>query len=201
MVDPKVEMTRLMLLAFLILPAAGCAHLGGLQADSRQRTALWVEAHEALEAEQFGRAEALFGNLARVHAGTLEGRESLFYLGVLRLDPRNPEWSSEPAERHLAEYLAFLEAGGPRVHRYPEAFTLHEIARQLNLPPEFRVAGLQPEERVVEERVVVPAEQSRELVAEATRLRQQVTEQDARIRQLQEELERIRRTLTAPVPR
>jgi hypothetical protein len=68
--------------------------------------------------------------------------------------------------------------------------------------PARRVPGLQPEvvTREVEgPRVVVPAQESRALAAEVERLRAQVAERDATIRQQREELERIRRTLTRPV--
>jgi hypothetical protein len=181
--------------------ASGCAHLTAGQAAPRERMALWEQGQEALAVNDFVRAEEAFQRLAREHAGTLEGRESLFYLGAIRLDPRNARWDSQAAEVRFGEYLRYLTIeDAPRLYRYPEAQTLHEIARQLNLPPDSRVAMLQPEERVVtvQERVVVPAAQSRELAAEVERLRQQVTERDTRIRQQQEELDRIRRTLTGP---
>jgi hypothetical protein len=189
------------LLLLVLTGAAGCAHLVGTTEDPRQRTALWAEAQEALAVENFVGAEAAFSRLADGFANSLEGRESLFYLGSIRLDPRNPEWDPAVAQTRLGQYLSYIAMpDGPRLYRYPEAHTLHEIARQLNLPPDSRVAGLQPEERVVTiaERVVVPAEQSRELASEVERLRQQLAERETRIRQQQEELERIRRTLTGP---
>jgi hypothetical protein len=194
-------MKRLIQFAVLLVPLAGCAHLPIGGTTVRDRVALWDAAHAALAAEDFARATANFRHLADWHPETLEGRESLFYLGAIHIDPRNPNWSTGPAEDRLGSYLALSEdEGAPRLYRYPEARILHEIARQLNLPAESRVAALQPEERVVEveHRVVAPAEESRELAGEVERLRQQVTERDARIRQQQEELERIRRTLTTP---
>lgn len=190
-------------LLLVALPFAGCAQLGMGTIDPRERTGLWADAQAALAAEEFSRAEAIFSRLATEYGESVEGRESLFYLGAIRLDPRNAAWDSGPAEEWLARYLSHIDSGGPRLYRYPEARSMHELARQLNLPAESRVAGLQPEERVVrvEERVVVPAQQSRAQVEEIQSLRQQVAERDARIQQQQEELERIRRTLTAPAPR
>jgi TolA-binding protein len=195
-------MKRFLQLLALVLPLGGCASLGLAGGESADRTELWNRAQNALAVEEFSLAEGIFEELVGNYPETLEGRESLFYLGSLRLDPRNPDWDPRPAETRLAEYLAIMEGDEARIYRYPEARTLHELARQLNLPPESRVAGLQPEERVVtvEERVVVPGRQSRELTAQVAELRRQLAERDARIQQQQEELERIRRTLTGPGP-
>jgi hypothetical protein len=185
---------------FFVLPA--CAHLG-LDTGQRDRTTTWIEAHNAFSNEDFSRASALFSELAERHPNTLEGRESLFYLGTMRLDPRNPEWDPQPAETALARYLAAdtLEAG--TAQRRPEGQTLLQLAQQLNMPARDRVPGLQPEvvTREVEvqvPRVVVTAQESRALSAEVERLRGQVAERDATIRQQREELERIRRTLARP---
>jgi len=195
-------MKRLVRLLTVLLPLGGCAHLGFGGGEAAERADLWTRAQEALAAQEFATAEAAFLEIRDRFPDTLEGRESLFYLGTIHIDPRNPEWDPRPAEDRLAEYLALMEQEDEdsRIYRYPEARTLHELARQLNLPPESRVAGLQPEERVVtvEERVVVPGQQSRELAAEVADLRRQLAERDARIRQQAEELERIRRTLTGP---
>lgn len=194
-----LTMKRFAQLLLVLASLTGCAAVGLGGGESADRMELWHRAQEALAAERFEEAEGVFETLARSHPNTLEGRESLFYLGSLRLDPRNPEWDPVPAEARLGEYLAFMEReDGPRLFRYPEARTLHELARQLNLPPDSRVAGLQPQERVVtvEERVVVPGQQSREMAGQIEQLRQQVAERDARIQAQEEELERIRRTLT-----
>lgn len=178
----------------------GCATLASLTRSSDPNpTDIWAEAQQALARSEFDSAEEIFERLSDEFSNTLEGRESLFYLGVIRLDPRNPEFDSEVAQTRLGEYLAKSDEGH-RLYRYPEAFTFHEIARELNLPSDSRVAVLRPEERVItiEERVLVPGEQSRELTAQIDRLRQQVAERDSTIRAQQEELERIRRTLTGP---
>jgi hypothetical protein len=193
-------MKRFVQLLAVLLPLGGCAHLGLGGGEAAERADLWTRAQEALAAQEFETAEATFEEIHERFPETLEGRESMFYLGAIRIDPRNPEWDPRPAEVRLADYLSIMDDEGPRIYRYPEARTLHEIARQLNLPPESRVPGLQPEERVVtvEERVVVPGQQSRELAAEVADLRRQLAEREARIQQQAEELERIRRTLTGP---
>jgi hypothetical protein len=195
-------MKRLIQLVMVLAPLSGCAHAtAGSGGSGGAPGRLWVEGFSQFSRNEFATAESSFVRLHESYPETLEGRESLFYIGVIKLDPRNPGWDSRPAEERLKQYLAYLEdPDGPRLFRYPEAATLHEIARQLNLPPESRVGPLQPAERVVEvpDRVVVPGRESRELADEVARLREQVADRDARIRQQQEELERIRRTLTAP---
>src|SRR5690606_33799772 len=105
---------------------SGCAHLHSLAGNSTDRMALWAEAHDALAAEDFSTAEATFQQIALRFPGTLEARESTFYLGTIRLDPRNPAWDPEMAETYLGSYIANLRDGGPRLYRYPEAVTMHE---------------------------------------------------------------------------
>ena len=158
---------------------------------------IWRQAQVAVAASQFARADTLYGVLIREHGATETGHESLFYLGALRLDPRNPNWSSALAQTALELYLAEDSSGALQARR-PEARTLLELAKQLNLPVESRVSGLQTEPRVVERRVVVPGREAGTLQAEVTRLREQVAAKDAEIKRQGEELERIRRTLTAP---
>jgi hypothetical protein len=186
------------LLVLVLLPA--CAHLG-LSSDQRDRSRTWSAAHDAFAEGNYSRATALFQELSARYPDTLEGRESLFYVGTVHLDPRNPGWDSRPAETALTDYLRFDSISPGSIHRRPEGETLLQLARQLNMPARERVPGLQPEvvTREVEvPRVVVSAQESRALAAEAERLRTQVAERDATIRQLREELERIRRTLTRP---
>jgi len=196
----RSPMPRLILLLLVLSPLGGCMHLATRGGEPRDRVEIWTSAHEALEQGDFSGAEERFDHLARIHTGTLEGRESLFYLGAIPLDPRNPGWNSEIAEVRIERYLALRGEEGPRLYRYPEARTLLEIARQLNLPIDERFPALQTAERIVEvqDRVLVPAQQSRALVVEIEQLQSQIAERDVRIRQQQEELERIRRTLTRP---
>ena len=185
--------------AITCLLVVGCASAGAREARRayEARTVLWGQAHEALNALQFARADTLFGTLIREYGATETGRESLFYVAAVRLDPRNPAWSSELAESALELYLAGDTGGVCKIHR-PEARTMYEIARQLNLPTEARVPGLQAETRVVTQRVVVPAREATSLQAEVSRLRDQLAARDNTIRRQEEELDRIRKTLSAP---
>lgn len=193
-------MKRIVWLAAL-LGSTGCAALGMGGSDDRTRLETWTMAHQALDVEDFDRAAALFQRLAADHPDTREGHEAVFYLGSMRLDPRNPGWDPRPAETHLAHYLAGdTIASRPDALRRPEARTLLELARQLNMPPQERVPGLQAETQVVvearPERVVVPARESRALAAEVARLRRELSARDATIETQRAEIERIRKTLT-----
>lgn len=194
----------------ILLSLVGCAHLGGnTGGGAAARMQLWHDAHGALGAVQFARADTLFSRLARDYAATETGRESLFYLGALRLDPRNPDWDPQRSETALNQYLAIDTSATVKIHRRPEGETLQQIARQLNLPAEDRIEGLQPETRevtrtrTVPRRVVVRGREAAGLAAEVQRLRRQLAEResqigerDAQIRKQGEELDRIRKTLT-----
>jgi hypothetical protein len=198
-------MTRTLLL-LLVSVLAGCAHL---RPDPRveAREDAWREAHFAFYRGDYPRATAEFEALATAHPETGEGREALFFLAVLSLDPRNPAWNPQPAAERLRRYLQLLDSVAPsRSFPRPEARTLLELADQLNLPPQDRVAGLQADTRVVQvpttrvERVVVPAAESRALAAEVERLRREMEARDTVIRRQREELERIRSTLAPRRP-
>lgn len=184
-----------------LLLAAGCAAFGQGNSIDEQRQETWALAHQALAVEDFDRATALFERLTTEHPESGEGREALFYLGAIRLDPRNPAWDSRPAEEHLRQYLASDTVHGSMVvARRPEARMLLELASQLNMPPQERVPGLQAETQVVvrsePQRVVVPAAESRALAAEVARLRRELAARDVTIQTQRDEIERIRKTLT-----
>jgi hypothetical protein len=198
-------MIRTLLLVLLAL-LSGCAHLRP-DSETRAREATWREGHFAFYRGDFVRAAAEFQELVTRHPESGEGREALFFLGVMSLDPRNPAWNPQPAAERLRRYLELDSITSASSFPRPEARTLLGLADQLNLPPEERVAGLQQEARVVPvpsgrpvERVVVPATESRALAAEVERLRRELDTRDATIRRQREELDRIRNTLTPRRP-
>jgi TolA-binding protein len=192
------------IVAILLVALAGaCSHLPSIRSDAKERAALWDEAHRALAAEAFSDAHAAFQRLAAEYPAHSEGREAIFYLGAMHLDPRNPGWDPLPAVQRLREYIDFGSSAGTVIHRRPEAMMFLQLAEQLSKPPEQRVAGLQPGTQVEVVRVpqrVAPAEQSQALLTEVATLRRQLAERDEQIRRQREELERIRRTLTPRVP-
>lgn len=176
-----------------LLLLSGCAHLGSTPSESWERRRLWDEAHGYFATHDFLRADSVFSAMAEHFPDTNEGRESLFYLGALHLDPRNPEWDPESAEAALKRYLAVDTAGGT-IHRRPEGETLFQLAHQLNIPMEERISGLQVEP--VQTTVVVRAEEAQGTLQENQRLRRELAAAQDSVRGLREELDRIRKTLT-----
>ena len=185
-----MRVTRWLPALVLLLP--GCAHLGAGPSEGWERARLWDEAHGYFATYDFERADSVFSLIAREHPETDEGRESLFYLGALRVDPRNPEWDAEVSEARLREYLAADSTNGP-VHRRPEATVLAALVNQFTLPMEDRIPDLQAEGNRT---VVIRSEEAPGTPAEVAQLRQQLEARDAEVKQLREELDRIRRTLT-----
>lgn len=192
--------TALLLAALL----TGCSVFGpgNLGPGAASRDQLWRQGHAAMHADSFRVAMAAFQRLVAEHPRDEQGREARFYLGTLYLEPANPAFSAALAAQNLELYLAADTAGG-RLTRRPEAERLLGLSRQLALPCEQRTGDLRCDPDVIVrtrpagDTVVVrqPSDQS----AEVARLRREVNERDATIRQLREELQRIRNTL-APRP-
>lgn len=178
------------LAALALASLCACASLRGADPAVSERRTLWTDAHAAYAAGEYARADSLFSRLSAEYPETPEGVESLFFKGLIYLDPGNPGWDPKPAEAALDAYLASTGAEyAVHHHQWPEAGVLRQLARQLNMPPEQRVEGLQPETRT-ETRVVrvVQASENRQLRAEIDRLKKLVAERD-------QEIERIRKTL------
>jgi hypothetical protein len=190
--------TALSVLLLVLLSACASGGRGGAP-GAPGRDLLWRQAHQAMHQDSSRIALAAFQRLAAEHPGTLEGTEARFYLGTLYLDPRN--FDATRAVEHLEMYLAADTMGG-RPARRPEAVRLLLLSRNLVLPCEQRTGSLRCEPAVVTRRtpgetvVVRDGDQS----AEVARLRREVAERDGTIRELREELQRIRNTL-APRPR
>lgn len=176
----------------ILLLLSGCAHLGPTPSDALERVRLWDEAHGFFAAQDYASADSVFSLMAERYPDTNEGRESLFYLGAIHLDPRNTEWDPETAEARLQQYLGADTPEG-RIHRRPEGETLFQLAHQLNLPMEERIGPLQVEPQT---RVVIRAEEAQGTLQENERLRRELAARETEVRQLREELERIRKTLT-----
>lgn len=189
-------MIRILAIATVVL-LSGCASLGLRGPAEREAAELWERAHAAYAEQRFDDATALFERLHAEHPGTGLGYESLFYLGAVHLDPRNPAWDPQPAAEALGGYLAAPFEPYTRHHaNWPEAKVLQQLAQQLTMPVEERVPGLQPEARTEVVRVVVPAEQSRALRGELQQLREQLAERERELAATRAELERIRKTLS-----
>jgi hypothetical protein len=176
----------------ILLLLSGCAHLGATPSESWERRRLWDEAHGYFATHNFPAADSVFSLMAELYPDTNEGRESLFYLGAIHLDPRNSAWAPDTAEVHLQQYLS-ADTADAQIHRRPEGETLFQLAHQLNLPMEERISPLQVEPQT---RVIIRAEEAQGTLEENQRLRRELADRETQVRQLQEELERIRKTLT-----
>ena len=191
---------------FAALLSAGCSVLApsNLGPGAADRDFLWRQGHAAMHADSFRVATEAFQRLAAEHPRDRKGREASFYLGTLYLEPGNPAFNPGQAAHNLEQYLAADTAGG-RVTRRPEAETLLVLARQLAVPCEQRTGDLRCDPNVVVRTrpggtdTTVVVRQGTDQSGEVARLRREVAERDATIRQLREELQRIRNTL-APRP-
>jgi hypothetical protein len=188
---------------FSILLAAalttGCASLSTITAPGRD--ALWRQAHHAMREDSTHIAIASFQRLASEYPRTTEGREAHFFLGTLHLEPDAPTFDPGRAVHHLEVYLASDTARG-RIQRRPEARTLRNLAHEATLPCEQRTGPLRCEPAVVVRTRTTPGDTVTVVTgdaSEAARLRREIAARDATIRQLREELRRVRDTL-APRP-
>jgi hypothetical protein len=191
------------LFAVLLLPA--CATLGGGRSGGADRAELWNQAHDAFSRDSFRLAEERFQRLAAEFPRTHEGHEASFYLGVLAMEPRG-RVDFQAALRHLGTYLAADSLRNPGGWHAREAETLHRMARVLTTPCGQRVPAIFCETLVSVDTVTRTAPSSSDgaaaaSAAEAARLRRVVADRDAKIRELEAELQRIRNTLAPRSPR
>ena len=187
---------RVLLLAVL-LPA--CATVGGLGGGG-ERERLWEQAHASYAADSVRVAVGLFQRLANEHPRSHEGHESRFYLAALSLDPLSGV-DLRQAEQNLAIYLAEDSLRKYRGYHGREGRTLQRVVRQLLAPCEARAPGYQcgVQTRTVETPAEAqPPAPTGASPAEVARLRREVAERDNTIRELREELQRIRNTLAPP---
>lgn len=179
--------------AVLLLPA--CATLRGGGRDDGHRTRLWEQAHAAYAQDSFRVAAAAFQRLANEHPRTSEGHEARFYLGVLSLEPRSSV-DLTIARQQLQLYLADDTIHSLQSYHEREAGSLLRLVTELQRPCETRVAAVACEPRVVTRTVTETGTgDNGASTAEASRLRREVSERDQTIRELREELQRIRNTL------
>jgi hypothetical protein len=198
-------MTRFPMRLLSVLPLCallgGCATLSTITAPTRD--GLWRQAHHAMRQDSVAIAIAAFQRLAAEHPETTEGREARFFLGTLYLEPREGTFDAERALHHLQAYVEVDSArAGRRPIRRPEARTLRTLAREATLPCGQRTGPLRCDPAVVVQTRVTGGDTVVVRTGDGgdvARLRQQLAERDATIRQLREELQRIRNTL-APRP-
>lgn len=193
--------TAITLLLSALLSACAVFAPENLGPDAARRDGLWRQGHAAMQRDSFRVAMAAFQRLAAEHPRSDFGREALFYLGTLYLEPANPAYDAGLAAQNLEMYVA-ADAEASRGTRRPEAEMLLGLSRQLTLPCEQRTGGLRCAPQVVARPTgsdTVVVRQGSDQSGEVSRLRREVNERDATIRELREELQRIRNTL-APRP-
>ena len=190
------------LLLGVFLPA--CATVQGVTGDGGGRMRLWEQAHEAYSADSFRVAATLFQRLANEHPRTHEGHESRFYIAALSMEPRS-NVDLRQAEQQLALYLADDSLRRFRGYHGREGETLLAVVRELQKPCGTRVSAYECVTRtqVVERpgEPVQPPPSGGPSAAEVARLRRELAERDNTIRELREELQRIRSSLAPRQPR
>jgi hypothetical protein len=189
--------TAILLAALL----SGCSVFApeNLGPDAARRDGLWRQGHAAMQRDSFRVAMAAFQRLAAEHPRSDYGRDARFYLGTLYLEPANPAYDAGLATQNLEMYLTSDTQEG-RLPRRPEAETLLALSRQLALPCEQRTGSLRCDPQVIARSdTTVVVRPGGDQSAEVARLRRELNERDATIRELREELQRIRNTL-APRP-
>ena len=191
--------TFFVLLAVLLLPA--CATLRGATPESGARTRLWEQAHAAYAQDSFRVAVAAFRRLSAEHPRTYEGHEARFYLAMLSLEPRSGV-DFTIARQQLQLYLAEDTIRAMRGYHEREAGSLLRLVTELQRPCDTRAGAIACDTRVVTRTVTEPGTSGgtdsgagAAATAEAGRLRRELAERDETIRNLREELQRIRNTL------
>ena len=187
------------LLLLALLPA--CATVRGVVDPGGDRVRLWNQAHDAYAADSFRVAAALFQRVVNEHPRSHEGHESRFYLGALSLEPRSGV-SLNGAEQQLSIYLAEDSLRKYRGYHGPEGKTLLALVRELRKPCGARDPGLPcTVEVVTRTEPGAPAPATSDASETVARLRREISEREATIRDLREELQRIRNTLAPRRPR
>ena len=183
---------------FSVLLLGGCATARGGTPDAGHRTRLWEQAHAAYAQDSFRVAAAAFQRLANEHPRSTEGHEARFYLGILSLEPRSSV-DLTLARQQLQTYVAEDTLGTLRGSHEREARSLLRLVTELQRPCETRAGAVACDPRVVTRAVPEPAPagngEAPVVNVEAARLRREVAERDQTIRELREELQRIRNTL------
>jgi hypothetical protein len=174
-----VTVARVLLLAIM---TAGCATRPQQlePAPVRDWPVSRDSAQRAASTGHFDVADRTLAEFAREHASSAEGREALYWRALLRLDPANP---SGPGGAVTA-FDSYLASGGELPHR-DEAVALRRLAARLD------ALGVGKERATSVGVRADRTDAARE--EELNKLRQE-------LKATQDELERIKRRLSAPKP-
>jgi hypothetical protein len=172
----------------VLATAAGCVTGRGAPerpAATRDWSQTLAEAEVAAGDHRYGEADKLLADYSHLYPGSEGAVESAYWRGLFALDPNNPDASPQVA---AALFETYANAGGALPHRR-EAEVLHRIAIRLEAPQSTTVAsasGSLP--------AVAPTDRSADLKAKDTEIQRLKDE----LAKANDELERIKRRLTAP---
>lgn len=178
---------RRLLPALALLVTAACSQPQPLvRAPSGGWANTFLAAHRSAEAGNFVRADTLLASFVRANPDTPEAYEAIYWRGVFALDPANPDHSPPFAAGAFEEYLRSSRAQTRR----GEVMVLRRLAHRLEaagglatpLSGPVRVAGAAPTDSA---RRGDPRDE------EIAKLKEE-------LRKTNEELERIRRRVSAP---
>ncbi len=172
-------MRRLTLLvAALSLAVGGCIHKPSFMQPAAERDwpATYLAAQSAADRGAYGDADKTLADFAAAHVNSPQALESGYWRAVYKLDPANKDASTKDAIAGLDKYLAASPDGAHR----GEATTLRRIAVQLQ-SLDRALSAQKPDETA------------------ATR-DEDVKKLRDELQATKDELERIKRRLTAPKP-
>jgi len=153
--------------------------------DGLSWPATLASAQQAAAGGRYRDADSVLAAYASRHAASPEARETEYWRALFKLDPTNRDGSLEAALAWLDRYIA---AGASAPH-YDEAVTLRRLAGQISTLS--RLASASTTTQTSTPRPVVIEDKAKE--EEVQRLR-------AELAKANEELERIKKRLTAPKP-
>ncbi|HUF65957.1 MAG TPA: hypothetical protein VMM17_08270 [Gemmatimonadaceae bacterium] len=191
-------MTRSLAALAVVLVLSGCANVlrSSASCPCAMPPASWTtvlrEADQLAEEGRFAAADSAFVAFGEANTSSHFAREIVFWRALYQLDPRNPSGQRESASRMLDEYLQ-----SDSVYWYrAEARVLRQLAGMPAAAPAPATAGSVPHPNGLPAPTTVPIARA----ADAT-----LTEKDVeiqalreRVARLNEELERIKRRLSAP---
>ncbi len=201
-------MRQLLILAFGALAAAGCSQrpLFLQPRPEREWPATLQAAKEAARQGRYAEADSLLARFGADNAGSYQAREAAYWRALFRVDPANDQASTTDALRALNEYFA----EGSTADGYDEATVLRRVVQHTDsltralsqarqLIAEAEAAAAEPEPEPAAPRPAQPAavartaRQTRNLVEEVRRLRDDLSKAN-------QELERVRRRLSEQRP-
>lgn len=157
----------------------------GAPKDGLSWPATLAAAQQAASSGRFQEADALLTSYAAAHLGTVEARETEYWRGLYKLDPTNRDASVEVALGALDQYIAY----GTATAHHEEALTLRRLGGQVATLS--RLASASTTTQTSAQRPVIVEDKGKD--DEVQRLR-------AELAKANEELERIKKRLTAPKP-